>query len=142
VVSDFITRRYGKRWGRCGIAVLGIGLAGVFMACGHAVSSARLASVVLAAGAGALFFSQSTYWSVTADIAGESAGSVSGIMNMGGQIGGAVTATLTPMIAHAKGLGWGVAFGVASFLCITGALAWLRVDPNRKLVQQESAEHE
>jgi hypothetical protein len=46
------------------------------------------------------------------------------------------------MIAHAKGLGWGVAFGVASFLCITGALAWLRVDPNRKLVQQESAEHE
>ena len=83
VVSDFVTRHHGKRWGRCGIAVLGMGLTGVFMACGHAVGNPRLASVVLAAGAGSLFFSQSTYWSVTADIAGESAGSVSGIIEYG-----------------------------------------------------------
>jgi ACS family glucarate transporter-like MFS transporter len=139
LVSDFVTRHYGKRWGRCGIAVLGIALCGVFMACGHAVPSPRLASVVLAAAAGSLFFSQSTYWSVTADIAGESAGSVSGIMNMGGQFGGALTATLTPLIAHTQGLGWGVAFGVAAFLCASGALAWLRVDPNRKLTPPAAA---
>ncbi len=131
VVSDFITRHYGKRWGRCGIAALGIALSGVFLASGQAVSSARLASVVLAAGAGALFFSQSTYWSVTADIAGESAGSVSGIMNMGGQIGGTVTATLTPIIA--EHFGWAASFGVASLLCVTGALAWLMVNPSHKL---------
>jgi ACS family glucarate transporter-like MFS transporter len=140
VVSDFITRHFGKRWGRCGVAALGIALAGAFVASGQAVSSARLASVVLAAGAGALFFSQSTYWSVTADIAGESAGSVSGIMNMGGQIGGTVTATLTPIIAER--FGWGASFGVASLLCVTGALAWLQVNPNRKLAQQECAKCE
>jgi len=131
VLSDFITRHYGKRWGRCGIAALGIALSGVFVASGQAVSSARLASVVLAAGGGALYLSQSTYWSVTADIAGESAGSVSGLMNMGGQIGGTVTATLTPIIAER--FGWGASFGVASVLCVTGALAWLMVDPSHKL---------
>ena len=38
-----------------------------------------------------------SYWAVTADIAGPSAGSVSGLMNMGGQIGGAVTASLDAM---------------------------------------------
>ncbi len=135
VVSDFITRHYGKRWGRCGVAVLGIALSGAFVAAGQAVTSARLASLVLAAGAGALFFSQSTYWSVTADIAGESAGSVSGIMNMGGQIGGTVTATLTPLIAER--FGWAASFGVASFLCATGALAWLMVNPSRKLTPEE-----
>jgi len=131
VLSDRITRLYGKRWGRCGVAVLGIGLSGIFVACGSAVGSPRLASVVLAGGAGALYLSQSTFWAVTADIAGESAGAVSGVMNMGAQIGSTVTATLTPMIAAR--FGWEASFGVAAFLCATGALAWLRVDPNRKL---------
>ena len=131
VLSDFITRHYGKRWGRCGVSVVAIGLAAVFVASGSGVSSPRLASVVLAGGAGALYLSQSTFWSVTADIAGESAGSVSGIMNMGAQIGGAVTSTLTPVIAAR--FGWEASFGVAAFLCATGALAWLRVDPTREL---------
>jgi ACS family glucarate transporter-like MFS transporter len=135
VLSDWITRRYGKRWGRCGVAVVGIGLAAVFVAFGSAVSSPRLASIVLAGGAGALYLSQSTFWSVTADIAGESAGSASGVMNMGGQIGGAVTATLTPLIASR--FGWGASFGLAALLCGTGALAWLLVDPNHQLTQEE-----
>ena len=131
VVSDRISRLYGKRWGRCGVAVVGVGLAAVFVACGSAVASPRLASVVLAGGAGALYISQSTFWSVTADIAGESAGAVSGVMNMGAQIGSTVTATLTPIIATR--FGWNASFGVAAALCATGALAWLRVDPERKL---------
>jgi len=131
VLSDWIMRRHGKRWGRCGVAVMGMALSAVFLASGAAVQSPRLASVVLAAGAGALYLSQSTFWSVTADIAGESAGSVSGVMNMGAQIGSTITATLTPMIAAR--LGWGASFGVAAFLCGTGALAWLWVDPTRKL---------
>jgi len=131
VLSDFVTRHYGKRWGRCGVSVIAIGLAAVFVATGPGVGSPRLASIVLAGGAGALYLSQSMYWSVTADIAGESAGSVSGLMNMGGQLGGAATAMLTPMIA--AHFGWGASFGVAAFLCATGALAWLRVDPNGKL---------
>jgi ACS family glucarate transporter-like MFS transporter len=137
VLSDWITRRYGKRWGRCGVAVVGIGLAAAFVASGSAVSSPRLASIVLAGGAGALYLSQSTFWSVTADIAGESAGSVSGVMNMGAQIGSTVTATLTPLIASR--FGWGASFGVAAVLCGTGALAWLLVDPSRQLTQEERA---
>ncbi len=135
VISDRITRLYGKRWGRCGVSVVGIGLSAVFVASGAYVASPRLASVVLAGGAGALYISQSTFWSVTADIAGESAGAVSGVMNMGAQIGSTVTATLTPLIASR--FGWEASFGVAGFLCATGALAWLWVDPNRKLTPKE-----
>jgi ACS family glucarate transporter-like MFS transporter len=134
VLSDFVTRRYGKRWGRCGVAAFGIGLAAVFVASTSSVASPRLAGIVLACGAGALCLSQSTFWSFTADIAGESAGSVSGIMNMGGQIGGTVTATLTPLVA--SHFGWGASFGVAAFLCGTGALVWLLVDPTRQLTRE------
>ena len=133
-LSDFLTRRYGKRWGICGVAVFGIGLAAAFIASVSSVSSPRLAGVVLAGGAAALAFSQSTFWSFTADIAGESAGSVSGVMNMAAQLGGTLTATLTPVIAAR--FGWGASFGVAAFLCGTGALVWLLVDPNRQLTPE------
>ena len=135
VLSDFVTRHYGKRLGRCGVSAVVIGLAAVFVASGSVVSGPRLASIVMAGGAGALYLSQSMFWSVTADIAGESTGSVSGVMNMGAQIGSTVTATLTPLIA--SHFGWGASFGVAALLCGTGALAWLLVDPNRQLTQGE-----
>jgi len=82
---------------------------------------------VLAGGAGALYLSQSSFWSVTADIAGASAGSVSGFMNMGGQIGGAVTGSLTPWIAARYG--WTASFLVAATLCLLGAVSWLVVNP-------------
>src|SRR5262249_61919675 len=111
--------------------------AGVFIAFGSHVESARLASIVLAGGAGMLYVSQSSFWSLTTDIAGSSSGSVSGFMNMGGQFGGAVTASLTPWIASR--FGWTSSFLVAAALCVLGALAWLLVDPFRALGVTEEA---
>jgi ACS family glucarate transporter-like MFS transporter len=115
-----------------------MGVAGIFIAFGSQVQGVRLASIVLAGGAGALYFSQSSFWSVTADIAGASAGSVSGFMNMGGQIGGALTGSLTPWIAARYG--WTASFLVAAALCLLGALCWLAVDPLQSLTQDRVAE--
>jgi ACS family glucarate transporter-like MFS transporter len=130
------------------VAAFAIAVAGIFIAFGSQVQSARLASVVLAGGAGALYLSQSSFWSVTADIAGASSGSVSGFMNMGNQIGAALTASLTPWIAAR--FGWTTSFLVAAGLCVVGALSWLVVDPTRQLrvsatdagaVQIQSSKH-
>jgi ACS family glucarate transporter-like MFS transporter len=126
-INDRLTKWRGPRLGRCGLAAFAMGVAGIFIAFGSQVHSAQLASVVLAGGAGALYLSQSSFWSLTADIAGGSAGSVSGFMNMGGQIGGAVTGSLTPWIAVRYG--WTASFLVAAALCLLGAVSWLAVDP-------------
>jgi ACS family glucarate transporter-like MFS transporter len=133
-ISDRLMKRYGKRAGRCGIAAVSIALSAVFLALGTQAQDARLASIVLAGGAGALYLSQSSFWSVTADLAGRSAGSVSGVMNMGGQIGGAVTALLTPLLA--REFGWTVPFLAAAALSLVGSCAWLAVDPTRQLVRK------
>ncbi|HYL78014.1 MAG TPA: MFS transporter [Bryobacteraceae bacterium] len=132
-VNDRLTKWRGPRLGRSGLAAFAMAIASVFIACGARVQGARLASVVLAGGAGALYLSQSSFWSVTADIAGNSAGSVSGFMNMGGQIGGAVTGSLTPWIAARWG--WTASFLAAAALCLLGAVSWLAVDPAKALVQ-------
>ncbi len=138
-ISDRLTRSFGRRIGRCGIAVAGIGLSAVFIALGMRVASPQLASIVLAGGAGALYLSQSSFWSVTADVAGPWAGTVSGLMNMGGQIGGALTAAITPVIA--AHYGWSASFLTAAALCAVGSLAWLVVDPSREVgIRREAAE--
>ena len=134
-VNDRLTRWRGPRLGRCGVAALSMAVAGVFIAFGSQVAGVRLASVVLAGGAGALYLAQSSFWSVTADIAGTSAGSVSGFMNMGGQIGGALTGSLTPWIAVRYG--WTASFLVAAGLCLVGAVCWLGVNPTRSLTESD-----
>lgn len=136
VINDRLTKWKGARLGRCILAAFAIALAGVFIALGSQVKSARLASVVLAGGAGALYLSQSSFWSLTADVAGPSSGSVSGFMNTGNQIGAAITASLTPWIAVRYG--WTSSFLVAAVLCFVGAACWLVVNPERSLVAPAS----
>ena len=137
-ICDMLTLRVGRRVGRCVVAGLAVALAGVFIAFGSQVDNARLASVVLAGGAGALYLSQSSFWAVSADIGGLFSGSVSGFMNMGAQAGGALTASLTPWIAARYG--WTASFMVAAALCGAGAIGWFLVNPDSNKVVAASAE--
>ena len=129
LVSDWISKRIGLRWGRGGIAAVSFGLTAVFLVVGAQVRGPYAASIILAGGAGALYLSQSSFWAVSADIAGARSGVVSGVMNMGCQIGGAVTASLTPYIAGR--MGWITAFVFAAALACVGGAMWLLVNPNR-----------
>src|SRR5262249_26992572 len=52
-LSDRLTKWRGPRFGRCVLASVAIAMAAVFLALGSQVASARVASVVLAGGAGA-----------------------------------------------------------------------------------------
>jgi ACS family glucarate transporter-like MFS transporter len=136
VISDIISGRYGLYWGRSGLAIVSFVLTGTFLLFGSMVDNALLAVVILAGGAGAMYLSQSSFWSVTADIAGPHTGVVSGFMNMGCQIGGAVTSSLTPWIAAQ--FGWAAAFGAGAAIVLLGVLAWVVVDPNRPLLSADA----
>jgi len=133
-ISDRLTKRYGKRLGRCRFACASIALAAVFIALSTKAADARLATVVLAGGAGALYLSTSVFWSMSADLGGSAAGTVSGVMNTGNQMAGAATAVATPWIA--AHFGWTASFLTAAALCVVGSLAWLMVDPERRLAER------
>jgi ACS family glucarate transporter-like MFS transporter len=127
VLSDRLTRAYGLRIGRCGLASVTMLVTAAFLLVGSQIHSPQAAGVILAGGAGALYFSQSSFWSVSVDIAGRSSGVFSSMVNMGGQIGGAVTASLTPWIAQR--FGWITSFAVAAALAVVGAICWMTVHP-------------
>jgi MFS transporter, ACS family, glucarate transporter len=130
-ISDKLTDLYGLRVGRAGLASVALVATACFLVIGSMVHSPQLAGVILAGGAGALYLSQSSFWSVSIDIAGRSSGVFSSMVNMGGQIGGAVTASLTPWIAQR--FGWTTSFALAAVLAVIGALCWLTVHPERPL---------
>ncbi|HXE09649.1 MAG TPA: MFS transporter [Acidobacteriaceae bacterium] len=126
-VCDWIAAHFGLRLGRCGLPAIAFALTAALLLAGSAAHSSLAAALLLAAGVGALYLSQSSYWAVCADIAGENTSVVAGIVNMSGQIGGAVTASLTPLLA--AHFGWETSFATAAALAAVGALAWLAVDP-------------
>ncbi len=134
LISDAISKSKGPRAGRSGVAVFAMILAAIFLLIGSRAENTLVAVFVLAGGAGALYLSQSSFWSVTADIGGASSGSVSGFMNMANQFGGVITAQVTPLIASR--FGWTAAFLVAAVLCLCGAFTWLLVDPRKRLDMQ------
>ena len=138
VTSDWLARNYNARAGRCFLPAFALACTAILLVVGSRAENAQTASIILACGAGALYLAQSCFWSVTADFAGQFAGVVSGTMNMGCQLGAAVTASLTPLIA--AHYGWNASFLTATVLSALGALAWLAVDPDARLSQIASSE--
>jgi ACS family glucarate transporter-like MFS transporter len=130
-LSDILTKRYGLRSGRCYLACGSLMTTAVFLVAGSSVQSPQWAVVILAGGAGTLYLSQSTFWSASIDIAGRGSTVFSSLVNMAGQIGGAVTAASTPWIAQR--FGWPVSFGVAAGMAFVGGLCWLVVHPERSM---------
>ena len=131
IVGDWITGRYSLRLGRCLLPVISFALTAVLLVLGSRAHSSAAAAVMLALGAGTLYIAQSAFFAVAADIAGDYVGVVSGMMNMGGQLGGACTASLTPLIAAR--FGWEISFMTAAALAILAALLWTTVDPKQVL---------
>lgn len=126
-LSDRLTVRFGARAGRCIIAGVGMALSSVCIALASGVADVRLAAMVLAAGSGSLYLAQSAFWTLSADIGRRSAGTVSGVMNMGSQVGGVIVGILTPILADA--FGWTASFLFTAGVCLVGALCWLLIDP-------------
>ena len=73
-LSDRLTKMYGLRVGRCYLASVSLVLTAVFLVLGSQVHSPQWAGIILAGGAGTLYVSSSSFWSVSVDIAGGTQG--------------------------------------------------------------------
>ena len=70
-------------------------------------------------------------WAVPLDIGGDCAGSVSSVMNMCGNIGGAISPSALAYLV--KWYGWNVPFLVASGLCVIAAALYGKIDASRRI---------
>ena len=106
VVSDWLAKKYGQYVGRSLFGAFTLFLTCALMLVGGKATDlpmSRSRSWTLCRRR-PVFPGQATCWAVGADFGGPYSGIVSGLLNMGGQIAGAVTASATPWFA--KEYGW------------------------------------
>jgi ACS family glucarate transporter-like MFS transporter len=130
-LSDHLSQRYGKRTGRCLLGIVGLLLGAGWICAGAAATHPLWAVVFLSLGAGSLFLGVPSYFATTIDLAKTHAGIAGGFMNMGGNLGGALSPTLTPLLAHH--FGWDGALYASAALAVVGALFWLGVHPEQEI---------
>jgi sugar phosphate permease len=71
-------------------------------------------------------------WAIPLDIAGDFAGSAASVMNMTGNIGGAISPAVLAYLVRAYG--WNVPFLVTSAVCLLGAALYGNIDASRRIV--------
>jgi ACS family glucarate transporter-like MFS transporter len=130
-LTDQLSRRFGKRIGRCGLGVGGLVLTAGFIILGAAAAEPYLAVLLLSLGAAVLVASAAAYWATTIDLTKAYAGTASGFINTGANLGGALSPTFTPFLAER--VGWDNALYVAAAVAVVGALFWLGVHPERTI---------
>ncbi|MGH7555945.1 MAG: MFS transporter, partial [Longimicrobiales bacterium] len=135
VVSDRLIPRRGLRFARRATAITGFVAAVIFIVPGAITQSAFLAVACLTLAAAGLEFTTGVSWAVAIDVGHEYAGTVSAMMNMFGNLGGALSPVIFGMLVQWTGR-WELPFLIAGVLCVIAALCWFRIDPERSVLIQ------
>jgi ACS family glucarate transporter-like MFS transporter len=139
-ISDRLVRHIGYPWGRRLLPMLALVSAGGLLVGGVQIQDPYAAIVLLTICEGLVMSVEGPFWASMIEVAGEDAGTAGGILNTGGNIGGTLSASLTPLLANP--FGWEVAFGVAAGLSVLGGLLWLWITPNASAKGEPSFLHE
>lgn len=131
-ISDRMVRRLGLKRGRLVVSVTGFAIAGIGLIPGVLAESPAVSMACLTLALGGLELTVPVSWAMSLDIGGEFSGSVSGVMNMLGAIGGALSAVCIGYLA--THLGWNWPFLTASVMCGLAAILASRIEPSRSAV--------
>jgi sugar phosphate permease len=138
VVTDWLLHRTGNaRLARRSVAITGL------LGCAVCIVPAALTEdpyVAVAGLTGAMFFLECTIgpsWAVPMDTGGKYSGTVSGLMNMAGNFGAAVSPVAFAYLQVFYN-SWQLPFIVAAILLVVGAAIWgFWLDPERSCVEKE-----
>ena len=125
-----ILTRLRMDWGRRIIPMACQIGAALFLAIGARVENGYLAAAVLAICTGLILGVEGPYWATANQISGRNAGFTGGLLNMGGNLGGVISPTLTPLIA--QHFGWIHALDFTGLVALGAAALWLSVLPSKK----------
>jgi sugar phosphate permease len=135
VASDWLLKRTANaKLARRSVAIVGLLGCAVFMVVAGATEDPYTAVYSLTA---AMFFLECTIgpsWAVPMDCGGKYSGTVSGMMNMAGNFGGALSPLVFGFLAQYEN--WAAPFIVSAVLLVGGAAVWaFWLDPDRSVVE-------
>ena len=125
-LTDWLYRRY-PRWSRRAPALTGFTIAAVALLLLTRADSAQMAVGLFTLATFGTEMTISPSWAYCIDIGGGKSGSVSGAMNMVGNLGAFVSASAFPALARWNGGDAGLYFLVAATLNAASAFLWMRM---------------
>ena len=126
-ITDRFAHRFGVNRGRAYVGSTGMVLAALAILLGALIEAPLLAISLLSMGSGFLYFTVGAYWNSTVDLSKRHAGTLSGLMNTGANVGGSLSPTLTPWLADH--FGWAAALGTAAGIAFLGGIMWFKIKP-------------
>jgi sugar phosphate permease len=140
LATDWLLAKTGNiKFARRAVAITGMLGCAVFIVPAALATEAYTAVYCLTA---AMFFLECTIgpsWAVPMDMGGEVSGTVSGMMNMAGNIGGALSPIVFGVLVQFGS--WEAPFIVAASLLVIGAAIWgFWLDPSVSVVEKKAAE--
>ena len=125
-LTDRLVARDGIKQGlrRVAVTALLISVFGLAAALNVADINTFVALLSIALGCAAI--ADVVFWAAVINIAGDQAGAAGGLMNTGGNFGGAIAPFLTPLIANYYG--WSAGLYLGALIALIGVVAWLRID--------------
>jgi sugar phosphate permease len=139
LATDWLLHKTGNtKLARRSVAIVGLLGCACFIVPAALTADAYTAVYCLS---GAMFFLECTIgpsWAVPMDVGGECSGTVSGMMNMAGNIGGALSPIVFGVLVQFGS--WQAPFIVAAVLLILGAAVWaFWLDPDVSVLERKSA---
>ena len=136
-LSDRAVARIGRRRGRQSAVWVGVAFSATLMWVGGHTANNTLAILLLAGAAGFNLFATATWWATCNDLTQEFAGSLSGLMNMCGNLGGWLSPIVTAYIATR--LGWTHALDFAALVTLSSGVIWALVRADEPLEREPAA---
>jgi len=130
VATDSLSRRFGRRMGRCGVGAVAYLFAAVAMVCGTLVQDGRVAGFLIALGGAASMFTLAPAWAVAIELGGRNSGVLSATMNTAGQIGGILSPLVLAYVVDRFG-NWNIPLHVLSCLYLLAAICWMFIRPEQ-----------
>ncbi|MDA1313896.1 MAG: MFS transporter [Acidobacteria bacterium] len=127
-VADAFSPRLGSHGARRLVSVTGLSLSAVLLYVGSSGLDIVPTVVFLSLAAGCNSMAEGPFWATAIETGGKNAGVAGGIMNCGGNIGGILSPTLTPIIAGY--VGWEGSLHFASFVVMLSMVVWFFIKPN------------
>lgn len=122
-LSDRLAARWGPLGGRRAVAMGCLVFCALLLLVGVKAPGPWMAVAAISVSVACLFSTEGPYWSTVIRLAGPHAGAAGGLMNMVGNLGGAVSTAVVPLLAHV--LGWFGALASASLCATLAAAIWL-----------------
>ena len=126
--TDALVKRRGLRWGRRLPAAAGLFGAALFLAVAALTSSNAVNLAALALSFGAADLVLAVCWATCIDLGKQNAGSVAGIMNSLGQVGGLFSPFLLGWLLEEWG-SWTLPLLISAGYYVVSGLLWFFIDP-------------